>query len=153
MDCPDPDELRRPDLVLQAVADRHPFDRPRALLAVVTGPYEQQRLTGSTVLWRQPPVHERARGRAADRAAVRLGLADAPLFPQHRPILVPVVVRPGASWWTWDESEVALAMRYCNQMLAVVRAGIVTVTDRGWYTQDDELSGTRPRAVWDSAAA
>lgn len=148
MDTPCADEIRRPDLVLAAVAGRHPFTRPRALLALLTGPYGDQRLAGTTVLWGAPPVDLDARSRAADRAAVRLGLDDAPWSGVHRPVLLPVVVRPGPSWWSWDESEVASALRYCHHLWAVVRAGVATVTERGWYLPEDGIWDTAPRTVW-----
>lgn len=39
-----PSEIRRPDLLLHQVRERHPFDRPETLLVRVEGPYDQQRL-------------------------------------------------------------------------------------------------------------
>ena len=53
-----PSEIRRPDLLLQQVCERHPFDRPRTLLARVDGPYDQQRLVDCTVLWDEPARNE-----------------------------------------------------------------------------------------------
>jgi len=153
MNSPWPDEVRRPDLVLEALADRHPFDEPHAVLALLTGPYEHQSLASSSVLWTQPPAEERARGRAADRAAAQLGLDRASLHARQRQILLPVVVRPGPSWWSWDETEVSLALRYCNQLSSVLQAGVIVVTPRGWYSDDDELWGIHPRAVWNSTGA
>lgn len=153
MNTPEPDEVRRPDQVLEALAARHPFDRPRALLALLAGPYSDQRLADTSVLWTQPPVSEPARTRAAERAAAQLRLDRSPMCARPRQILLPVVIRPGPSWWSWDEAEVTLALRYCYQLGKVVQAGVITVTPRGWYAPADELWGTVPHAVWKDVAA
>ena len=107
-----PSEVRQPDLLLHDVRARHPFDRPETLLARVDGPYEQQRLGDCTVLWDDPAQSERERTLRTEEALARLGygLTQRP-YPQW-PIVVPVVVRPGSAWWSWDEREVWLGLRY-----------------------------------------
>lgn len=69
----EPDPGSCADLQLAAVAERHPFDVPRVLLAVVAGPYDDQRLTGSTVPWNRPPRDELARTSVTEKALERLG--------------------------------------------------------------------------------
>jgi hypothetical protein len=148
---PDPWELRRPDLLLAAVAAHHPFDVPRALLAVVEGPYDDQRLTGSTVLWDRPPAEERARTTRTEKALEALGLGWTRLPYDEPPLVVPVVVRPGPCWFSWDESEVVLGLRYGSNLVDVRQGALLTVTGQGWYAPLDELWGTHPRAVWSTA--
>lgn len=70
-----------------------------------------------------------------------------------RQILLPVAVRPGSSWWSWDETEATVALRYCHQLGSVLQAGAIVVTPRGWYMAADGLWGIHPRAVWNSTAA
>lgn len=144
-----PWELRRPDLLLQELAALHPFDRPHALLARVDGPYARQRLTAATVLWEEPPEAEDDLRRATEEALGRLecGWSDLPFADQ--PLVVAVVVRPGPSWWSPDEADVAYGLRYGSNLSSVRQGGIVTVTARGWLEQADELCGARPRARWD----
>lgn len=153
MTTPDPAEVHRPDLVLDALAERHPFDRPRVLLALLSGSYREQRLVDTTVLWTEPPRSEGTRARAADRAAAGLGLNGESTERRRGQILLPVVVRPGPSWWTWDETEALLALRYCPPLGNVLQAALIVVTARGWYVPEDELWGTRPRAAWTGTAA
>lgn len=40
-----------------------------------------------------------------------------------------------------------------QQLSSVLQAGVIVVTPRGWYSDDDELWGIHPRAVWNSAGA
>lgn len=147
-----PRELRRPDLLLAAVAERHAFDVPRALLAVVQGPYADQHLIDSTVLWDRPPRDELARTSVTERALERLGLGWTGLPYRELSMVVSVVVRPGSCWFSWDESEVALGLRYGSNMADVRQGDLLTVTGQGWYAPLDELWGTHPRAVWSPAA-
>lgn len=157
MDLTKPDrwELRRPDLVLHELEAKLPFDIPRTLLARVDGRWRDQRLTKGTQLWRRPPRDEPARSDMADRALKRLGLSlGRKIVPyQELPIVVAVVVRPGPCWWSIDESEAHLGLRYASNIGFAVNGDIMTVTAKGWYSQLDELAGTTPRARWSDAAA
>lgn len=147
-------ELRRPDLVLAGVARRLPFDRPRTLLARVDGPYDDQRLTAVTVLWAEPAADELQRTELTEQALERLG------FSRHAdrnhlswPLAVPVVVRPGSVWTSWDESEAFLGLRYGANWVDVRQGDVLTVTPRGWFSYLDEVYGTTPRATWTALAA
>lgn len=143
-----PSELRRPDLLLHQVSERLPFDRPRTLLARVEGPYEQQRLVDCTVLWDEPAADEHERTLRTEEAMKRLGFGfTGRRYPQW-PIVVPVVVRPGSAWWSWDEREVWLGLRYGYNLCDVLQSDVLTVTSRGWISQLDELHGVEPRAAW-----
>ena len=146
-------EIRRPDLLLHQVCARHPFDRPRTLLARVDGPYDQQRLVHCTVLWDEPARDEHQRTLQTEQALRRLcfGMTRRP-YPQW-PIAVPVVIRPGAVWWSRDEREVWLGLRYGSNLCDVLQGDILTVTARGWISHLDELHGSEPRAAWASVAA
>lgn len=141
-------EIRRPDLLLRQVGERHPFDRPKTLLARVEGPYEHQRLVECVVLWDEPAQDERERTRQTERAMRRLGfgLTQRP-WPEW-PIAVPVVIRPGAAWWSWDEREVWLGLRYGSNLCDVLQGDVLTVTAHGWISHLDELHGPQPRAGW-----
>jgi hypothetical protein len=148
-----PWEVRRPDLLLAELAERHPFDRPRTLLARIDGGYEEQRLTASTVLWDEPADDESERTRLTEQALERLGFArTAGRYPDW-PLAVPVVVRPGPAWMSWDETEALLGLRYGSNLCDVHEGDVLTVTARGWYAPMDELWGTEPRAVWAAATA
>lgn len=145
----DPWELRRPDLLLEQLAGQQPFDRPRTLLARVDGPYDDQRLTGSTVLWQEPAADELERTRLTEQALERLGF-ERTYRGDYRgmPMAVPVVVRPGPSWPAWDESEAMLGLRYGSNWVDVRQGDLLTVTARGWCSFLDGLWGTTPRARW-----
>ena len=69
------------------------------------------------------------------------------------PIAVPVVVRPGAVWWSWDERDVWLGLRYGSNLCDVLQGDVLTVTARGWISHLDELHGSEPRAAWADVAA
>jgi hypothetical protein len=144
----DPWEIRRPDLLLRLVAERHPFDRPRTLLVRVDGPYDQQCVADSTVLWDEPAQDEHERTVQTEQALRRLGFG----FTRHPypqwPIGVPVVVRPGSAWWSWDEREVWLGLRYGSNLCHVLTGDVLTVTARGWVSHLEALHGHEPRAVW-----
>ncbi len=148
-----PSEIRRPDLLLHEVCERHPFDRPQTLLARVDGPYDRQHLADCTVLWDEPAQDERERTLRTEQALRRLGFGfrQRP-FPQW-PIAVPVVIRPGSAWWSWDEREVWLGLRYGSNLCDVLDADVLTVTARGWVSHMDELHGSEPRAAWASLPA
>ena len=148
-----PSEIRRPDLLLHQVRERHPFDRPRTLLARVDGPYDQQRLVDCSVLWDEPARDECGRTSQTEQALRRLGfgLTGRP-YPQW-PIVVPVVVRPGSAWWSWDEREVWLGLRYGSNLCNVLQGDVLTVTARGWISHLDELHGSEPSAAWADVAA
>lgn len=149
MNTPETYEVRRPDVLLTALSRQQPFDVPRVLLATVEGPYEDQQLTASTVLWDAPPEPERERKVLTEQALLRLGLRWTPAPFAELPLLVPVVVvRPGPVWWSWDETEVAMGLWYGKNRVAVREAAPITVTTRGWYCHDDELWGARPAARW-----
>ncbi len=143
-------ELRRPDLLLQEVAAREPFDRPRTLLARVDGPYEQQRLVGVTLLWDEPAEDERKRTRLTEQALQRLGFGLTRLPYPDWPMVVPIVIRPGPSWFSWDESDALLGLRYGSNLCDVVQGDVLTVTFRGWTSWPDDLYGAQPRAGWRS---
>lgn len=143
-----PSEIRRPDLLLHAVRERQPFDRPKTLLARVDGHGDRQRLSGCAVLWDEPPQDEHERTLQTEQALRRLGFGFTRRpYPQW-PIAVPVVVRPGSSWWSWDEREVWLGLRYGSNLCDVLQADVLTVTARGWLSHLDELHGREPRAAW-----
>lgn len=155
MDLTTPDrwELRRPDAVLRDLETQLPFDVPRTLLARIDGPWRDQRLTRSTQLWRRPPPDELVRTRTTERALKRLGLGWTKTPYDEWPIVLAVVVRPGPCWWSWEEDEAHLGLRYGSNLVDAVNADIVTVTARGWYSQLDELSGPTPAARWSAVAA
>lgn len=148
-----PSEIRRPDLLLQELHRRHPFDRPETLLARVDGPYEQQRLVDWTVLWQEPEPDELDRTRRTEQVLQQLGFARRRRPYPHWPIAVPVVVRPGAAWWSWDEREVWLGLRYGANLCDVLHGDVLTVTTRGWLSHLDGLHGSEPRAAWASVPA
>jgi hypothetical protein len=141
-------ELRRPDLVLAEIARGHPFDRPRTLLARIEGPYDGQHVVDSTVLWEEPPADEIERTRETERALQRLECGFRAGRHRTWPVIVPVVVRPGPSWFSWDESEVLLGLRYGTNMCDVLEGDPLTVTARGWVSWPDGVYGTEPRAQW-----
>jgi hypothetical protein len=141
-------ELRRPDLLLQAVAAREPFDRPRTLLARVDGAYEQQLLAGLTGLWDEPAEDESERTRLTEQALQRLGFGRSGLPYRDWPLAVPIVIRPGPSWFSWDESEAVLGLRYGSNRCDVLQGEVLTVTPRGWTSWPADLFGAEPRAQW-----
>lgn len=142
-------ELRRPDLLLEKLAEQLPFDRPRTLLARVDGPYHDQRLTGATVLWEEPAVDELQRTDLTEQALERLGFTrTSGRDYRGRPLAVPVVIRPGPVWSAWDESEAFLGLRYGSNWVDVRQGDVVTVTARGWFSYLDEVWGTTPTAQW-----
>ena len=100
------------------------------------------------VLWDEPAEDEHERTRQTERAMRRLGfgLTRCP-YPQW-PIAVPVVIRPGAAWWSWDERAVWLGLRYGSNLCDVLQGDVLTVTARGWISHLDELHGPQPRAGW-----
>jgi hypothetical protein len=155
MDLTQPDrwELRRPDVVLRDLEAQLPFDVPRTLLARIDGQWPEQRLTRATQLWRRPPSDELVRTRATERALKRLGLGWTKAPYAEWPIVLAVVVRPGPAWWSWEESEVHLGLRYGSNLVHAVNGDIITVTARGWYSQLDELGESVPAARWSDAAA
>ena len=71
------------------------------------------------------------------------------MFPSE----VPVVIRPGAAWWSWDEREVWLGLRYGSNLCDVLQGDVLTVTARGWISHLDELHGSESRAAWADVAA
>jgi hypothetical protein len=146
-------ELRRPDLLLQAIAEQHPFDRPRTLLARVDGPYEAQRLTGTTLLWQEPAVDELERTRLTEQALERLGFTRTAGGYRSWPLAVPVVVRPGSTLSSWDEHEAFVGLRYGSNWVGVRQGDILTVTARGWSSWLDGIWGTTPRAQWSRCRA
>jgi hypothetical protein len=143
-----PWEIRRPDLLLHQLSERHPFDRPRTLLARVDGPYDQQRLVDCTVLWHEPAQDEHERTLQTEQAMRRLGFGFTRRPCPQWPIVVPVVIRPGSAWWSWDEREVWLGLRYGSNLCDVLQGDVLTVTGRGWISHLDELHGGQPRAAW-----
>lgn len=143
-----PWELRRPDLVLREVAVREPFTSPRTLLARVDGPYEQQRVVAVTLLWEEPADDELERTHLTEQALQRLGFGRTDARYPHWPMAVPVVVRPGAVWFGWDESEAILGLRYGSNFCDVIQGDVLTVTARGWMSWPDDLCGTQPQAEW-----
>lgn len=147
-----PWEVRRPDVLLAELAERHPFDRPCTLLARVDGGYEQQRLTSSTVLWAEPADDEVQRTRLTEQALERLGFSRTMARYPTWPLAVPVVVRPGSAWMAWDETEALLGLRYGSNLCDVLQGDVLTVTARGWYSPLDELYGSEPRAAWAAVA-
>lgn len=147
-------ELRRPDLVLAQVAERHPFDRARTLLARVDGPYDDQRLTATTVLWDEPATDELQRTRLTEQALERLGFSrSADRDYRTWPLAVPVVVRPGSAWPSWDETEAFLGLRYGSNWVDVRQGDVLTVTARGWFSYLDEIWGTAPACPMGTAIA
>lgn len=140
--------LVRPDRVLEQLAAHHPFDRPRALLARVEGPPDQPHVSASIVLSEQPPIDELERARVTEQRLEELGLTWGDEPYDALPVVVPVVVRPGSCWWSWDESEVLLGLRYGSNGVRVRQVGPYVVTAQGWYAPFDELWDTAPRAVW-----
>ena len=151
LDEPDPGELRRPDLLLDAVASYEPFDSPRTLLARVDGAYEQQQLASVTRLWDEPPEDELERTRLTEQALQRLGFEMTGLPYRDWPMAVPIVIRPGPSWFSWDESEAVLGLRYGSNLRDVVRGDVLTVTPRGWSSWPEDRYGGQPRAQWQAA--
>ena len=148
-----PSELRRPDLLLREVRDRHSFDRPMTLLARVDGAYDQQRLVDCTVLWHEPAQDEHERTLQTEHALQQLGFGFTGCRYPQWPIAVPVVVRPGSGWWSRDEREVWLGLRYGSNLCDVLQADVLTVTARGWVSPLDELHGSHPRAAWAGLAS
>lgn len=143
-------ELRRPDLVLSELAQLLPFDRPRTLLARVDGSYEHQRLVDATVLWEEPAQDELERTHLTEQALQRLGFGYTEARFPDWPMAVPVVVRPGPSWFSWDESEALLGLRYGSNLCDVIQGDLLTVTSRGWMSWPYDLYGAQPRANWAS---
>ncbi len=145
-------EVRRPDLLLEAVAASEPFDRPRTLLARVDGPHERQHVAGVTELWEEPAEDEHERIRLTERALLRLGFSFSELPYAEWPLAVPIVIRPGASWYSLDEREALLGLRYGSNLCHVVTGELLTVTTRGSVTWPDEAFGSQPRATWRTAS-
>lgn len=146
-------ELRRPDVVLQAISKLHPFNRPRTLLARVDGHSDGQRLIGATLLWQEPAVDELERTLLTEQALERLGIARMNGGYRSWPLAVPVVVRPGPTSWEWDEHEAFLGLRYGSNWADVRQGDVLTVTARGWSSWLDGISGTAPRAHWSRCRA
>lgn len=142
-------ELRRPDLLLDAVRARHSFDRPSTYLARVDGPYDDQRLVDATVLWAEPAADEAERTRLTEAALRRLRFGRTTDRDYRTwPLAVPVVVRPGSAWPGWDESEALLGLRYGSNWVDVRQGDVLTVTARGWYSHLEGIWGRSPRAAW-----
>lgn len=142
-------EVRRPDLLLEQVERRHRFDRPRTYLARVDGPYDDQRVAATTVLWDEPAAGEPQRRRLTEQALERLGFCWTPgATYRDWPLAVPIVVRPGSAWPSWDEEEALLGLRYGCNSVQVRQGDVVTVTARGWFSFLDGLWGTTPCARW-----
>lgn len=148
-----PSEIRRPDRLLHQVRQRHSFDRPCTLLARVEGSYDHQRLVDCTVLWQEPARDELERTHQTEQAMQRLGFGFTGRRYPEWPIVVPVVIRPGPAWWSWDEREVWLGLRYGSNLCDALQADVLTVTARGWVSHMDELHGSEPRASWATGAA
>lgn len=148
MDKISPWELRRPDMLLRAVAAQQPFDKPRTLLARIDGPYDDQRVADVTVLWDEPAEDELERTHLTEQALQRLGFGYCAAHYPEWPMAVPIVVRPGSAWWSWDESEAVLGLRYGSNLCNVLQGDVLTVTGRGWLSWPDDLHGTEPRAQW-----
>ena len=147
-----PSELRRPDLPLHQLSRRHPFDRPATLLARVDGPHDRQRLTDGTLLWHEPAPDEHERTCRTEQALQRLGLDRTRRPYPEWPIAVPVVVRPGSAWWSWDERDAWLGLRYGSSLCDVLSGEVLTVTARGWRAHLDDLHGCEPRAAWEGTS-
>jgi hypothetical protein len=120
-------------------------------LARVDGAYQQQRLAGVTGLWDEPAVDEFQRTRLTEQALTRLGFSRTRLPYTEWPMAVPIVIRPGPSWFSWDESEAVLGLRYGSNSCDVVQGEVLTVTACGWTSWPDDLFGARPRARWQAA--
>lgn len=148
-----PSEIRRPDLLLHEVSRCHPFDRPVTLLARVDGPYDEQRLVDCVVLWHEPVRGEHERTLRTEQTLRRLGFGRTRHPYPRWPIAVPVVVRPGSAWWSLDEREVWLGLRYGSNLCDVLHGDVLTVTAHGWLSHLDELHGSEPRAAWAGPAA
>jgi hypothetical protein len=145
-DEPDPGELRRPDLLLHAVVSYGPFSSPRTLLARVDGAYEQQVLAGVTRLWMEPPEGELDRARQTEQALQRLGFVSTGLPYRDWPMAVPIVIRPGPSWFSWDESEAVFGLRYGSNLCDVVQGDVLMVTPRGGTSWPAYTYGGQPQA-------
>jgi hypothetical protein len=66
---------------------------------------------------------------------------------------VPVVIRPGSAWTSWDEHEAFLGLRYGSNWVDVRQGDVLTVTPRGWTSWLDGIWGSRPQAQWSSCRA
>jgi hypothetical protein len=150
MDETPPWELERPDLLLTALREHVAFDRPSTYLVRVDREQDVQHLADWTLLWSEPPLHEYPdRRRLTDDALERLETSGLELVPyRERPLVVPVVVRPGTRAWTFDETEVMLALRYSFSANAFMQEGPLLVTASGWWMPFAKLGGRAPRACW-----
>lgn len=141
-----PWEVARPDRMLASLHGRVSFDRPGTWLVLVDAVGTGQNVLACTLVWANPSVDDTPDEQALAKSALeRLGVYDAP-WTTVRPIVVPVIVRPGPAWYSWDESAILLALRY-NCFVAHT-GDPLTVTERGWFSPCEELYGTEPKARW-----
>jgi hypothetical protein len=141
-------DLHRPDLVLAALERRHPFTRPLVLLARVEGDPAAPDVVAGAELWAAPPLDREDRRCRVEQTLADLGPEwDARPY-RDRPLLVQVVVRPGPCWWSWDETEVLLGLRYGSNEACVRQGELYVVTAEGWYSPFSERWDVSPRACW-----
>jgi len=145
----DPWDLERPDRLLRHFGQEIALTEPATYLLRVERVAGQQRLTGWTQLWQEPPVvAEPDRTDLTEQALARLGVPTRVPAYDDRPLVVPVVVRPGHLVWTDDEREVFLGLRYAGNSFAFMHSELVVVGESGWWMPESDLTGGSPRARW-----
>lgn len=149
MDDTDPWDLDRPDRLLRWLEQEVVFDEPAAYLVRVDVVDGEQRAVGWTRLWDEPPAVEHPdRTRLGDEALERLGMPGFDVPYRQRPLVVPVVVRPGLRVWTFDELEVFLSLRYAGNTAAFMQHDYLVVTELGWWWVWVDVREPEPRARW-----
>jgi hypothetical protein len=142
----DPWDLDRPDVLLRWLQAQAPFDEPAAYLVRV----DEQQPVAWTRLWSEPPLDEYPhRTRLGEEALARLGVPE--WTRQARPLVVPVIVRPGHLVWTFDEQEVFLSLRYAGNRYAFMHHDFLVVTEHGWWWGFLDHREPEPRAAWSEA--
>jgi hypothetical protein len=140
-----PWELRDPAEVIRVLDEEHRLRAGQVIVGLVERPSTDQLLVASEVIWTDPEPPPLKQVRGLLRTAARDLYADRD--PDAYPIdhsYVTVVARHGRVVLVDDVLAWAYGWLYCSHQQPVYKGALLTVTEHGWRSFDNESAGAVP---------
>lgn len=140
-----PWDLRDPAEIIRVLDEEHRLRAGQVIVGLVERPSTDQLLVASEVIWEapEPPPAKEIRHLLRTTARTLYAGRDPDAYPiEHA--YVTLVARRGLVVLADDVLAWAYGWLYCVHRLPVFKGALLTVTEHGWRSFDDESAGAVP---------
>lgn len=141
----EPWELRDPAEIIRVLDEEHRLRAGQVIIGLVDRPSTEQLLVASEVIWTEaePPPFKQVRQLLRTATRTLYAGRDPEAYPIDH-AYVTVVARHGRVVLVDEVLAWAYGWLYCTHQQPVYKGALLTVTEHGWRSFDDESAGALP---------